>query len=764
MSAVLALTSTTMKNVKAFKNAALVLFVLILTQNPLVAQTLCPLKPLAGSSTAFLSQLADQDAYHKLIGSESGIDYVKFSIDQTSAATPYFQNTTRYPFHFDFFTTELPQFKNLTFSEYENYLFNPATKRITAGAIYFSKCFQAPGLTGAGMLGFSVYYRNTFPTEEIVKAYQTLRTSIPFMADRIVFLFESAQDYFKYKRLLNAENIPSINMQSFIGSGPKPVSYNAAVSYGYLRMVSPQSFQAGAYNAKDILVLEQVPLDIGPVSGIVTMEIQMPHSHVIFRAKNQKIPNAYIPDADKVKAIKENLDKLVQYEVKSDGTYTIFGAKDLGGEAALQKLADEYFKSRVPVLPAPVRDLSVTDFFKLSNKANPSLVKAYGAKGTNFAILHQALLSAGVDRSYFRGAMLIPFSAYEQHIQQNISDKLCKKAEKECNDDDFKQCSTPADACKKVVGKSISAFLAQMSQAPFSSTLVSDAGLRKSYLSFARNLMIEAPLDATFKSRLITELGQSFKPDQRIRFRSSTNAEDLPGLNGAGLYESEAGCLGDETKAKDSGSACQTPIEVKRITALIDKLTQSNPNENKELIADLKKKLVKIKPIDTAVRKVFASIWGEKAFLFRDYYRIPHMEISMGILEHPAFVDESANGVAIMAGDGSKTTADVVVQKDDTSITNPDVPGAIPDRFLGDLENPALGTLKFLSRSNLTGGTNVLSDASTLSLLKQMKIVYDEMKQILPKEKTFDLEFIASQNGVILIKQVRPLADANDNN
>ena len=59
---------------------------------------------------------------------------------------------------------------------------------------------------------------------------------------------------------------------------------------------------------------------------------------------------------------------------------------------------------------------------------------------------------------------------------------------------------------------------------------------------------------------------------RRIRLRSSTNAEDLAGLTGAGLYTSHSACLADVDEDAPGGSQCLTELEKARTEALIAKL------------------------------------------------------------------------------------------------------------------------------------------------------------------------------------------------
>jgi hypothetical protein len=180
----------------------------------------------------------------------------------------------------------------------------------------------------------------------------------------------------------------------------------------------------------------------------------------------------------------------------------------------------------------------------------------------------------------------------------------------------------------------------------------------------------------------------------------------------------------------------------------------NNP-ELQPLIEDLQESLTDTDLVADAVRKVFASLWYERAFLSRDYYRIRHDKAYMAALVHPSFADDSANGVVVVERAASGIRSDIVVQVDDISITNPEIPGAVPEEVVVTTG----AAPQYLTRSNqVPAGSTVLSQAQLDDLQRQLKIVFDAFTALgLNTTEKLDIEIKRNQQGQMQIKQTRSL-------
>lgn len=201
------------------------------------------------------------------------------------------------------------------------------------------------------------------------------------------------------------------------------------------------------------------------------------------------------------------------------------------------------------------------------------------------------------------------------------------------------------------------------------------------------------------------------------RLRSSANIEDLAEFNGAGLYES---FTWDPSDAK--------------------------------------------KTLETALKRVWASLWTFPAFEEREWARVDHRQAAMGVLVHPAFPDETeaANGVAVTANPfdpppEGQAAFYVNVQPGAHSVTNPD-PAVVPESLLYYKPPAGQGEMTYLSRSSLNDGSAVLSFSEIVTLVTHLTAIDEHFERIYRGVPRFgmDVEFkLVLPERSLVIKQAR---------
>ncbi len=245
-----------------------------------------------------------------------------------------------------------------------------------------------------------------------------------------------------------------------------------------------------------------------------------------------------------------------------------------------------------------------------------------------------------------------------------------------------------------------------------------DSDLRAKTLKKFRKSIKKAVLPADLHDQL-GEMQQAFPAGTNPRCRSSANNEDLVGFTGAGLY-------GSYTHRPDEGH------------------------------------------IEKSIKQVWASLWKFAAFEERNFYRIDHLSAAMGVLVHPNFDDELANGVALTKNIYFPNFAGfyINVQLGEALVTNPKGDENAEELLI--LEDINLGTAKYevirIRKSSLIARDKTILDAAQLQLLTGlMEILHMHFKTLYHRKQdtefAMDIEFKIDKNRQLVIKQARPWID-----
>ncbi|HTV24314.1 MAG TPA: PEP/pyruvate-binding domain-containing protein, partial [Polyangiaceae bacterium] len=401
---------------------------------------------------------------------------------------------------------------------------------------------------------------------------------------------------------------------------------NVASSIGQLRFIAAEDLEEAYVGFRDIVVLDRVPNDIAVTQGIITAEFQTPLSHINVLSRNRGTPNMALRDATDNAQLKSLEGQWVRLEV---------GATDYRITPVDVAEADVWWEANKPQgVQVPGLDDSVTelrDVGQIVPEATDAAAlhdviaqgtRAFGGKAANFGALSH-VPGLNVPRGF-----AVPIYYYLQFMQEN-------------------------------------GFVDRVSALLADPAFVNDAAVRDAQLAELRDAMLRAPVNASFEQLLMGRLQRDYA-GTRMRFRSSTNAEDLDGFTGAGLYTSESG------DADDSAS-------------ILD-----------------------------AVRRVWGSVWSFRAFEERSYRSIDHQRVGMALLVHRSFPSEEANGVALTNNpfdlQGLDPAFYVNVQVLEFSVVQPP-PGTVTESFLHyySVQNRPVS---YLSASNLVApGERVLSPA-----------------------------------------------------
>jgi hypothetical protein len=340
----------------------------------------------------------------------------------------------------------------------------------------------------------------------------------------------------KFKTITNDELYKAADFQAF----------NRGKAVGTLHVVPVGTpYEEMTFERTDIALLQESYPDITPVAGILATAFSTPLSHVNLRATAWGIPNA---------GDKKARDKWG----KLDGKVVFYEVTDAGATMR-EATAAEIEQWKQTISSAKHVDLPQADIenprLAMLTRMRAKDVIVFGTKASNLGEIR----TANLDEVYIPDGFGVPFFYYVRHMKQNGLDA---KVEALLSDPKF--------------GK--------------------DAAWRKQALEELRKAIVDAPIDPDvldmIYKRVKIKLG-----GKGVFVRSSTNAEDLPGFNGAGLYDTVPNVVGRDN-------------------------------------------------LGTALKTVWASLWNLRAVEERSAFGIDHRQVYAAVLVQVG-VNASAAGVLV---------------------------------------------------------------------------------------------------------------------
>ena len=155
---------------------------------------------------------------------------------------------------------------------------------------------------------------------------------------------------------------------------------------------------------------------------------------------------------------------------------------------------------------------------------------------------------------------------------------------------------------------------------------------------------------------------------------------------------------------------------------------------------------------------VFASLWNFRAFAEREFHRIDHMEAAMGVLVHPNYSDELANGVAVSFDpiDARDDVYYVNTQIGEDLVTNPEA-HSVPEEILlyhGNYYN-VLGT-----SNQVPPGQLLLTTYQLTQLRRHLEVIHEDFTRLYKPGSSepfaMEIEFKITSENILAIKQARP--------
>lgn len=580
-------------------------------------------------------------------------EVVKFLLDTQDGRRIWFVDTERWPIHYDFAVARLGVPSGARAHEE----FNVREYRRP------ERRFEMGSLVhylDADLWTLELVAGDNLSGERLVRLFESVRRSV-FFGERLRFRPLSPQ----HERTLESVpgQLPLVRADEvFRGVRYQPLTNG--VAYGRLRIVRGP-LDLASVRPDEILVLTELPDEIPVVSAVISNELQAPLGHIAILCATRGTPNMGLRGA----ASDESLTRLEGWLVRLE-----VGPQEWNVREASLAEAEAAWAARRPAQtympPIDVRERRLRPLCELRLEDLPTV----GAKAAQLGEVCSL-----EPRVRTPGGFAVPFHHYLRHL----------------------------------TSAAVDAELARIVADP---ALETDGAALDAALASVRERIRTTPVDPRLLSAVRRRMGATGR-GRRFIVRSSTNAEDLPGFTGAGLYRSVV----LPANATDAETA-------------------------------------------DAMREVWASVWLLGAFRERAWYRIDQRRVAMALLIQPFVDNATANGVAITANPYFEGRPGYFVN---AQAVGGSVTGArgdeIPEQHLIYAYTEVVES-ELLTPSSLVPDARLVGEAQIVrlaSILRRLHCHFRERWRArgLPVDgsRALDVEYlVAGPEGDIVIVQARP--------
>lgn len=493
----------------------------------------------------------DVDAWTRLAASDASSVFgatqsVKVIVDQQIDRV-YFLQSRRWPLHFDFAARFLstPGAPIVDGARFNQVQYHDPERRFVLGTIQH--------FTARNIWTFELYAGDTLAVAPTLAALASIRKHTffgewlryrPVPAAHVAALAEFAQhiSVATSGELFGAVQYQALELGTAVGR-VRIIDAALADTIGHARQIA-------ALTEHDIAVLTEPPLEIPPVAAIISSQLLAPLGHIAVLAHSRHTPTAAQRDATIMANLRDHHDQWVRLTIAGAAMHI----EPLDEASAARALATATTQRRQRLSQPLQLALDHPGLPRLTAIASTDL-QHFGAKTVQLARV--AALGVPVPRGFG-----LPFAAYVEFLHS----------------------------------AGLDAQLATMLQDP---GFISDAAQRRRRLADFQTAMLAAPVPARIIVPITAQIAVALAGARHVRLRSSTNAEDLAGFSGAGLYRSTRVFAGDQAA------------------------------------------------LARGLREVWASVWSFEAFEERAAFNIDQRRVAMAILVQESIDNDEVSGVAI---------------------------------------------------------------------------------------------------------------------
>lgn len=592
---------------------------------------------------------------------------------------------------------------------------------------YFAGTIQAYQLSADApiLYGIQFYPQDVIAEQTVLAGVKAVREHFTIPDARVAFVATGTQQSAKtIGNALTDIAVENLTIDQVLGALDF-IPMQLGEAWGFLRIFPANN---DALSATDIPVFAELPLDLTVVAATITKQVQDASSHINLKSKERGTPNMVLRSAALDHATLAKLaDQPVHIVVAADG-FTI--------EASTEEIVAAKLKERTnkPWIDLAVDEhAEITSFAQMCPEAAEDcldLAASFGGKAGNLGFLiHPDVLGTTALPGSFSAKIgydvAPPGVGVPVHMYRDFVNLPANRAVKEAID--------------ALVADEKAGMLSPLERAERAAEV--------------RRLVLNAELPEGFVASLIAATGDALPAGTKsVKIRSSANAEDIAGFDGAGLYDSFRGDFDAVDGAEHRCTVVPTDDEDLEVTP---------------------------RTVGCAVKGVYASLWNKRAIEERSFARLDHEDAAMGlaiVARYKERGDIASNSVVITRVLNSSGVYGYTFssQKGNNVVTNPKT-GTLSENivaaFLPDQDTVFTVTRFAKPKATKPALTaTLMTDAQMHTLLditQTVELAYCRAEPSyydgncnnalfdVEKPRALDFELKLYENGQFLCKQVR---------
>ncbi|HSW02608.1 MAG TPA: PEP/pyruvate-binding domain-containing protein [Sedimentisphaerales bacterium] len=318
--------------------------------------------------------------------------WIKFTIllEPYDPSVVYFQDSSKYVFHYTFANEWLDPFRGMTAAQYNAATLFEKNQKAVLGAVILPPVVVWPTQPTVREYGIQLIRQDAFTREQIRDLFHLVKSRIGTPDDVQVFYFPTYEQQATATANRDWFESQGIPLSSTSRWAKGNTCYSQGWAFGRVNFIPAgeiaSAYHSGRLKPTDILLTDGVPAEVPFVAGIISLAPSTPNSHVAILAKTYMVPFIHLAlaaDAQRIQTLIGSRIVFTAYENDFGVDVWIADTEGLLDEVAVGEILE--LRKPAPLNISPTASLGA---FGVSTEGLLTEdIRYVGGKAANFSLL-----------------------------------------------------------------------------------------------------------------------------------------------------------------------------------------------------------------------------------------------------------------------------------------------------------------------------------------------------------------------------------------